>query len=65
MVFTPIHKPSMVAIGHKMQCMLFVMLKNKQPYMDSTIDCEALSVARNAPRWIKILTRHGFLPTPA
>jgi transposase len=59
------HKRSIVAIGHKMLRILFVMLKNKQPYKDSTIDYEALSVARNAPRWMKMLTKHGFLPTPA
>jgi len=59
------HKRSIVAIGHKSLRTLFVMLKNGQPYKDSTINYEAMSVARNAPRWIKMLTKHGVLPTPA
>ncbi len=30
-------------------------------YRDSATDCEALSVQRNAPRWIKTLTKYGFI----
>jgi hypothetical protein len=26
-------------------------------------DYEALSVQRNAPRWLKMLKKHGFLPS--
>ena len=33
-------------------------------FRDSTGDYEALSVARNAPRWIKSLKRFGFLSDP-
>ena len=28
-------------------------------------NCEALSVARNAPRWIKMLRKHGFVAETA
>ena len=28
-------------------------------------ELEALMVARNAPRWLQMLTKHGFVPTPA
>jgi hypothetical protein len=33
--------------------------------VDKTVDYEALMVARNAPRWLQMLTKHGFVPTPA
>ena len=34
-------------------------------YVDKTVDYEALMVARNAPRWLQMLVKHGFVPTPA
>ncbi len=42
---------------------IFAMLKNNKPYHDHAVDYEALSVQRNAPRWLKMLKKHGFLPT--
>ena len=44
---------------------MFFMLKRREYYRDSTTDYEALSVQRNAPRWIKALTKFGFIPTAA
>lgn len=41
------------------------MLKKREPYRDTTVDLDALVVKRNAPRWIKALARHGYLPAPA
>jgi hypothetical protein len=32
---------------------------------DKAVDYEALNVQRNAPRWIKMLRKHGFIATPA
>jgi transposase len=55
------YKRSIVALGHKLLRTLYVMLKRREPYRDSTTDYEALSVQRNAPRWIKALTKFGFL----
>jgi transposase len=55
------YKRSIVALGHKLLRTIFFMLKRREPYRDSTADYEALSVQRNAPRWIKALTRFGFL----
>ncbi|HPP46636.1 MAG TPA: IS110 family transposase, partial [Accumulibacter sp.] len=43
---------------------IFFMLKRREHYRDSATDYEALSVQRNAPRWIKALTKLGFI-TPA
>lgn len=59
------HKKSIVALAHKMLRTLFAMLKNNTPYRDKAVDYEALSVQRNAPRWIKMLVKHGFMPAAA
>ena len=59
------HKKSIVALGHKMLRIIYAMLSDGTPYQYRTVDYEALSVQRNAPRWIKKLIKHGFLPTPA
>lgn len=58
------HKKSIVALAHKMLRTLFAMLKNNTPYRDKVVDYEALSVQRNAPRWIKMLLKHGLMPAP-
>jgi len=59
------HKKSIVALAHKMLRVLFAMLKSNTPYRDRVVDYEALSVQRNAPRWIKMLVKHGFIPAAA
>lgn len=41
------------------------MLKTSQAYNDKTSDYEEMSVARNAPRWIKMMRKHGFMPSAA
>lgn len=55
------HKRSIVAIAHKLLRTIFFMLKRGEHYRDAATDYEALSVQRNAPRWIKALTHFGFL----
>ena len=59
------HKKSIVALAHKILRTLFAMLKNNMPYRDKVVDYVALSVKRNAPRWIKMLVKHGFMPAAA
>ena len=59
------HKKSIVALAHKMLRIVFAVLKTSQPYRDRVVDYEALSVQRNAPRWIKMLVKHGFMPAAA
>ena len=59
------HKRSIVALAHKILRTIFFMIKRREHYRDSTTDYEALSVQRNAPRWIKALTRFGFIPAVA
>ena len=56
------HKRSIVALAHKLLRTMFFMLKRREHYRDSATDYEALSVQRHAPRWIKALTRFGFIP---
>jgi transposase len=59
------HKRSIVALGHKMLRTIYAMLSKNTHYVDKTVDYEALMVARNAPRWLQMLTKHGFVPAPA
>jgi transposase len=55
------HKRAIIAIGHKILRTIFFMLRRREHYRDSATDYEALSVQRNAPRWIKALTKFGFI----
>jgi hypothetical protein len=56
---------SIVTLAHKMLRIIFAVLKNKAPYRDKAVDYEAMSVQRNAPRWMTMLIKHGYMPTPA
>jgi len=44
---------------------IFFMLKCGDYYRDSATNHEQLCVQRNACRWIKALTRFGFIPAAA
>jgi transposase len=59
------HKKSIVALAHKMLRTIYAMLAGGSHYQDRSVDYEALAVARNAPRWIKMLRKHGFIPATA
>ena len=59
------HKRAIIALAHKILRTMFFMLKRREHYRDSATDYEALSVQRNAPRWIKALKRFGFIPASA
>jgi len=37
------------------------VLKTATPYYDRTADYDALLVKRNAPRWIRMRRRHGYI----
>jgi len=54
----------MVAMAHRILRTLYAMLASGAHYQDKSVDYEALSVAKNALRWIKMLTKHGFTPKP-
>ena len=57
-------KKSVVALAHKMLRTIYAMLANGTYYQDKEVDYEALNVQRNAPRWIKMLRKHGFIAAP-
>lgn len=59
------YKKSVVAIAHKMLRIIYVMLSQGVHYKDRSVDYEALNVARNASRWIRMLKKHGFIAEPA
>ena len=56
------HKRSIIALAHKMLRIIYFMLSHGKYYRDADTDYEALSVQRNASRWIKKLIKFGFLP---
>jgi len=59
------YKKAIVALAHKLLRIIYAMLRDRTYYQDSTIDYEALTVARNAPRWLKMLRKHGFITDQA
>lgn len=58
-------KKSVIALAHKMLRTVYAMLSSGTHYKDREIDYEALNVQRNAPRWLKMLRKHGYIATPA
>ena len=54
-------KRAVFALAHQLLKLVYVLIDRGDYYRDATVDYEALSVARNAPRWIKMLRKHGFL----
>jgi transposase len=59
------HRKSIIALAHKMLRTVYAMLANGTHYQDKVVDYEALAVARNAPRWMKMLVKHGFIKESA
>lgn len=59
------HKKAIIAVGHKILEVGFILLSRKKPYKDPQIDYEALQVERNAPRWIRALKNYGYLSAVA
>ena len=55
------YKRAIVAGAHKMLRIVYVVLKTGRPYYDRTADYQALMVKRNAPRWIRMLRRYGYI----
>jgi hypothetical protein len=41
------------------------LINRQTHYRGSAVDFEAMSVARNATRWLKLLKKHGFIPAAA
>ena len=56
-------KRAIFAIAHKLLKLVYLLIDRGEYYRDAKIDYEALSVQRNAPRWIKKLKEYGYLTT--
>lgn len=54
-------KKAIVAIAHKLLRTVFAMLQSGECYRDPEVDYEALLVQKNAPRWLRMLKKHGHL----
>ena len=59
------HKKTIIALAHKLVRTIFCVLIWRKPYRNSTVDYEAASVAKNAPRWIRALKKYGYWPQVA
>lgn len=59
------YKRAIVATAHKLLRIVYAVLRDMKPYYDSSADYEALMVRRNAPRWIRMLKKHGLAFNPA
>jgi len=55
------YKRAIFALAHQILKIMFLLIQRGDYYRDATVDYEALSVKRNAPRWIKMLKKHGFI----
>lgn len=56
------YKRATVATAHKLLRVIHSVLNNATPYRDPETDYEALMVKRNAPRWIRMLSKYGIDP---
>jgi transposase len=56
-------KRAIFALAHKLLKTVFVLIERGDYYRDAGINYEALSVERNAPRWLRMLRKYGYLPT--
>jgi transposase len=50
------------ALAHKLLKTVFVLIDRGDYYRDASVDYEAMSVERNAPRWMKMLRKYGYIP---
>lgn len=52
----------MIAVGHELLQVLYVILPKKEPYRDPGVDCERLVVNRNAAPWIAVVHKYDYRP---
>lgn len=57
------HKRAILATAHKLRRTIYAGLRDRQPYRDPQVNYEQVVVDRNAPRWLRMLQRYGYLPT--
>ena len=56
------HKRAIFALAHKLLRIVFFIIQRGDHYRDAKINYEELNVKKNAPRWIKMLKRYGYIP---
>lgn len=54
-------KRAIFAIAHKLLKTVFLLIERSDYYRDADTDYEALTVQRNAPRWLKKLKQYGYI----
>jgi len=54
-------KRAIFALAHKILKIVFVLISRGDYYRDATVDYEAMSVERNAPRWMRMLRKYGYI----
>lgn len=54
-------KRAIFAMAHKLLKTVFLLIQRGDYYRDANTDYEALTVQRNAPRWIKKLIQYGYI----
>lgn len=54
-------KRAIFAIAHKLLKIVFLIIQRGDYYRDAETNYEALSVQRNAPRWLKKLKQYGYI----
>jgi len=47
-------------LAHKILKIVFVLISRGDYYRDATVDYEAMSVERNAPRWIRMRRKYDY-----
>ncbi|WPL13892.1 hypothetical protein Thiosp_03717 [Thiorhodovibrio litoralis] len=55
-------KRAIFALAHKILKIVFVLIHRGDYYRDATVNYEAISVERNAPRWIRMLRKYHYIP---
>jgi transposase len=55
------YKRTIIAIGHKILKVMYCMLTRNEVYKDKTVDFQAMSAKKNAPRWIKQLVKYNII----
>ncbi len=50
-----------LATAHKLLRTIYAILRDDHPYRDPKVNYESLLVQRNAPRWLRMLSKHNYL----
>ena len=55
------YKRAIVAAAHKLLRSIYAVWREQKPYRDPNMDYEQLVIKRNAARWLRQLTKYGYL----